>query len=667
MSVFIFHNKFHRSNHHTIAMSGFPDSASDPIASIEYPYLGIFHNNVYDKDGDFLALDNSYNWKSSYETVTANALEWNKFRTTYTTVNTFSGFWMNNASLFTSVSPFSSNWESFQKTFNLQYNNWNVNVSNAVISNKVQEFTTQKTFSAATIYPNNIGNIMWDLSSNQVAIYLTTNTSSFSGFYGAQKGGLYDLLLITDSTCNSALSVHFNPEYFKFSQNTNSFSITGIHARKFKFIYDGEFLYGKDYLYDINAPERNLYYAGNGILLFENNISINPISLNFDESFTQDPTNTSLSILGPDPYDSSNSVIITKSEYNEDFVFTFVTLSALSASLPYYRPDSDDRINVVLPNSNVIPATNSLSASKSIFLTRCDPYQSIQIFTRSYGYISELIVNDVEIKDFYFRPDGYSKNETGHIITANPSYMDARVQSIFVEFGQPVPVLPTLSSGLSLWLDALDYSTVNFTYIDGNNCITSLSSKISGSNIYFTSNTTTSSYYNTLPKQSFNYNLSSTHYSNLLLSGNIDFCSFTVFTPYNSSANMEWLWANANYGIFKIPNKYSVGIGTPLKYYEYEYGYNNVTKPLCVSTRYLSGNTIRPPSQSVIINDSNGYVNVISLTANFSNDFTMIGGRDPLSGFSKYKLHELLLYKGFKNSTEVEIINDYLLDKWKFL
>jgi hypothetical protein len=81
----------------------------------------------------------------------------------------------------------------------------------------------------------------------------------------------------------------------------------------------------------------------------------------------------------------------------------------------------------------------------------------------------------------------------------------------------------------------------------------------------------------------------------------------------------------------------------------------------------LSGNTIRPPSQSVIINDSNGYVNVISLTANFSNDFTMIGGRDPLSGFSKYKLHELLLYKGFKNSTEVEIINDYLLDKWKFL
>jgi hypothetical protein len=50
MSVFIFHNKFHRSNHHTIAMSGFPDSASDPIASLEFPYLGIFHNNIYIND-----------------------------------------------------------------------------------------------------------------------------------------------------------------------------------------------------------------------------------------------------------------------------------------------------------------------------------------------------------------------------------------------------------------------------------------------------------------------------------------------------------------------------------------------------------------------------------------------------------------------------------------
>jgi hypothetical protein len=213
----------------------------------------------------------------------------------------------------------------------------------------------------------------------------------------------------------------------------------------------------------------------------------------------------------------------------------------------------------------------------------------------------------------------------------------------------------------------MDYSTVKFNTIDGNSYITSLSSKISGSKIFFTSNTTTSSYYNTSPKQSFNYNLSSTHYRNLVLSGNGDFSTFTVFTPYNSSANVEWLWANANYGIFKIPNKYSVGIGTLVKYYEYEYGVNNKNKPLCVSTRFLSASPTRPSSQSTIINDSDGYVNVTALTATFNNSYTTIGGKDPYSGFSEFKLHELLLYKGYKNSTDVEKINDYLLDKWKFI
>jgi len=666
MSVFIFHNKFHRSNHHTIAMSGFPDSASDPIASLEFPYLGIFYNNIYDQNGDFITLDNSYNWKSTYDTVTANASEWNKFRTTYTTVNTFSALWMNNISLFTSFSAASSNWASFQRTYEIESNKWNNNISNTVYSNKVQEFTRQKSFSAFNIFPNDIGNIVWNLSSAQTAIYVTTNTSSFSGFSGAQKGGLYNLLLITDATCYSALSVNFNPDYFKFPQNTNSFTISGIHARKFNFLYDGEFLHGKYHLYNINAPDRNLYYAGDGVSFFENNIPINPISLNFDESFLPD-IGLTLNILGSDPYDSSNSINVAKSEYNEDFVFTFLSLSALSASPPFGAAGSYDRVNIVLPNTDTIPVINHLSASNSIFLTRCDPYQSIQIFTRSYGYISELVVNDVEIKDFIFKPDGYQKNETGHIITANPSYTDSRVQSIFVKYGETVPLLPTLSSGISLWLDAMDYSTVDFTTIDGNSYITSLSSKISGSKIYFTSNTTTSSYYNTSPKQSLNYNLSSTHYRNLILSGNSDFSTFTVFTPYNSSANVEWLWANANYGIFKIPNKYSIGIGTLVKYYEYEYGVNNKNKPLCISTRFLSANPVRPSSQSTIINDSNGYVNVIALTAKFNDSYTVIGGKDPYSGFSEFKLHELLLYKGFKNSTDVEKINDYLLDKWKFI
>jgi hypothetical protein len=37
-----FHNKYHRANHHTNPSLSIPDSASDPIASPEFPFQGNF-------------------------------------------------------------------------------------------------------------------------------------------------------------------------------------------------------------------------------------------------------------------------------------------------------------------------------------------------------------------------------------------------------------------------------------------------------------------------------------------------------------------------------------------------------------------------------------------------------------------------------------------------
>jgi len=37
-----FHNKLHRANHHTNPTVGIPDSATDPIASINSPFQGDF-------------------------------------------------------------------------------------------------------------------------------------------------------------------------------------------------------------------------------------------------------------------------------------------------------------------------------------------------------------------------------------------------------------------------------------------------------------------------------------------------------------------------------------------------------------------------------------------------------------------------------------------------
>ena len=42
----VLHNKWHSFNHYTVALEGYPDSATDPVASKEYPFRGVFHNLV---------------------------------------------------------------------------------------------------------------------------------------------------------------------------------------------------------------------------------------------------------------------------------------------------------------------------------------------------------------------------------------------------------------------------------------------------------------------------------------------------------------------------------------------------------------------------------------------------------------------------------------------
>jgi hypothetical protein len=672
MATFVFHNIFHRSNHHTVHFSGFPESASDPIASEKFPFQGLFYNNCLYGNGIFYGLSNSYNWWSNFITVTSNYIDWGLFPTTYTTVNSNSANWQYNRPLYTICNSFSSNWVSYNKTYDDYRSTWgNALDGYNLYTDEVQENTLQKTFSANFIKPNDVNNIVWDLSSSQVGIYIATNTARFSGFSGLKKGGIYNLILVTDATCYSALSVNFNPDKFKLENNTNSYSVTGINIRKFQFVSDGKYLHGKSFLYDITPPDRNTYYAGAGILLYDNDIETNPITLgNADKIFAS--LGAGLTVVGSDPYSASLTINVDGTDYNRDFIFAFTTLSAMSAMSPYGQLGSQDRIDVFNPN---LTATNATVKSNSILLNKCDTYDSIKITTRAYGYISNLTINDVETKDFIMDVNGYANHETGHVIVNQPSYDSIRTQSIFVKFGEPVPLTPTLSSGLLLWLDAMDYSTVKFDSDGTRNYVTSLSSKIFGERFNFTSTTTMSCFYDLTPKPSFDYNSDSTHYKQLILSGNdTSFVTFTVLTPSNSSRDQEWIWANANYGIFKIPNTYSLGIGTSANYYTYDYGAVNKNKPVCISTRYEKVYE-SPDVQEVFINEgeSTSMINLTAIlglnsgpnpTAGF---YTMIGGLNPLTGFSDFKLHEMLLYRGRKNNSSIDRIRDYLLDKWKFL
>jgi hypothetical protein len=661
MATFVFHNNFHRYNHHTIALSGFPESAVDPIASEKYPFNGLLYNNCSDYDDNFVGLSNSYNWYSTFITVTSNYIEWNKYRTTYTTVNSNSANWQGNKPLYTTYKSLSDNWNSMHDTYDAELNVWlqSINGHN-LYDDEVQENTAQKTFSASFINKNDLNNVVWELTSSQVGMFVATNNAIFSGFSGSKKGGLYDLILVTDATCYSALSVTFNPDKFKFENTSNTFHVTGVHIRKFNFISDGKYLHGKSNLYDINPPDRNIYYAGTGILLFDNGVPTNPITLEDGEVILEE-LGAGLTVVGNDPYFPSITVDIVGTDYNRDFIFSFTTLSAASALSPYGELGSQDRIEMKTPN---ITLTDALTTTNNIILNKCDTFESIEVFTKAYGYISELIVNDIVIENFIFNKNGYKNHETGHVISTKPDYDSERVQSFFVKYGEPVPILTkSLSSGIQLWLDAMDYSTVDF--LSSNNYMTGLSSRLSGNQMYFTSTSSTSSFYNTLPKQSFNYNLSSTHYRDMILSGNVDFVTFTLLTPSNSSKETEWLWANGNYGIFKIPQEYSLGIGTSAQYYKHTYGESDKNKPIYIATRYFSFFN----AQDVFVNQ--GAPNaVMPLSTIFgypdpNDDYTTIGALNPLTGFSEYKLHEFIIYKEYKNDSQMVKIKDYFYDKWK--
>jgi hypothetical protein len=253
MNNFIFHNNFHGSNHHTVSSFGYPESAKDPIASLQFPFKGIFYNDLYRTNGYFIANTNSYDWNSTYTIVNSNSATWQKYLTTYTTVCANSANW--NKRVYDTLNPLSGNYQSTFLTLCSNLNYWNaVYDKNTMYTNKVQEFTRQKTFENNYIYPTDPMNIVLDLSAGQVTTYITKVDSYFSNFTGNKKGGIYNLVLITDSTSNPTLQVSFNSEKFKFPNNENSYSISGIYLRKFKFLSDGEYLHGNSNLYLVSLP-----------------------------------------------------------------------------------------------------------------------------------------------------------------------------------------------------------------------------------------------------------------------------------------------------------------------------------------------------------------------------------------------------------------------------
>ena len=265
MGTFIFHNKYHRNAHHTLPTSGFPDSASDPIASEEYPFLGVFYNTI--SDG---TESNSENWHNASTIVSLNSAILDNLSSLLTTVENNSASWQTNSFVYTTYNQLSTKLDPPYTTVLSNSASWEVLQYDEVLkTNNVQENTRQKNFATIEIQPNDISNIILDLSAGQVSYYVMTSTCNISGFVGAKTGGKYHFY-VTTGNCLSTITINFNPEYFKFS-SSNSFPITGTRLGKFEFLSDGFFLHGKATLFDaIGENDINTFVSGSATILNPN-------------------------------------------------------------------------------------------------------------------------------------------------------------------------------------------------------------------------------------------------------------------------------------------------------------------------------------------------------------------------------------------------------------
>jgi len=244
--TFKFHSKYHNSSHYTVSGYGY-DGGSDPIASADLPFYGIFFNTLTDQQGTYNIATNSFEWYQAYATVKGLSSIWAPTDSLYQTVNSLSSNWnlgyngyltfaSNSARLvstYTTVTTLSSNW----------YNEY------TMYTNRAQEYTAAKTFSGTnltlTLAPSTIG---WNVQNNQVTFFAASGNVFISNATNMKNGGTYVLVL---STGSRNVSAFFDSSY-RLSNNlryTRTVNLSGYSRTIFDFTSDGVLMYGNPTYY----------------------------------------------------------------------------------------------------------------------------------------------------------------------------------------------------------------------------------------------------------------------------------------------------------------------------------------------------------------------------------------------------------------------------------
>jgi len=241
--VFTFHNKFHRSNHHTLTGTKDIDGGLDPIASKKYPFRGIFYNLLTDQGNTFDYYTDSLQWFNAYTTMGSFSATWMLTKTLYNTVSSLSSNWNLGYDAYTFLKANSGDYDSTFTTVKTYSAEWGSPY--LMFTNKAQEYTHSKTFSGQDLYFSEfypgLSTYDWNLDSQQVA-FIRVNKNIFIANPFEETvltGGLYTLVLKQDNPGQHMLGyeVEFDNLYrfngIKDTKNIVNKTLSGITVINF--------------------------------------------------------------------------------------------------------------------------------------------------------------------------------------------------------------------------------------------------------------------------------------------------------------------------------------------------------------------------------------------------------------------------------------------------
>lgn len=296
----LIHNKWHAFNHFTVPIEGFPDSGTDPIASKEYPFLGIFYNTLSGFTRDLGRSDSAHWWWYSSMTK-AHSGWWSLHPYVLSTTATLSTFWSIGFNQgYTTLRSVSSKYNSYYiTTLNLsgseQYEGvggingpggvgWHIALSATTHRlNEAQTNITQKVAKPVKLLEQGTS-IIWDLSAQTVYVQLTGNyTLSATQVRNLKKGGKYTMWAYIDRCPEKDMKMVFSKDFYNitvkalsadkfFNTLTNVIRLSSSSITRIDFTCDGQKMLGKATQYTIWVPtEKDLYFKGLGLKMLDNN------------------------------------------------------------------------------------------------------------------------------------------------------------------------------------------------------------------------------------------------------------------------------------------------------------------------------------------------------------------------------------------------------------